>query len=88
MPSQQNRTDAAAETGISATLLKQLSPRERLIAGLLFYEKLTVPETAVILQLPEEAVRLLLMQILSRLAESANSANLPQNQTKPSEIIR
>ncbi|MCB9089961.1 MAG: hypothetical protein H6628_16805 [Calditrichae bacterium] len=88
MPSQQNRTAAAAETGISATHLKQLSPRERLIASLLFYEKLTVPETASILQLPEEAVRLLLMQILSRLADSATAANQPQNRPRPSEIIR
>ena len=59
-----------------------------MIASLLFYEKLTVPETASILQLPEEAVRLLLMQILSRLADSATAANQPQNRPRPSEIIR
>lgn len=88
MPSQQPQTAAAAKPTVSAAQFETLSPRERLIAALLFYEKLTVPETAEILQLPEEALQLLLTQILSRLAESADSARQPKNRTRPSEIIR
>lgn len=88
MPSQQSQTAAAAQATVSAAQLEQLSPQERLIAALLFYEKLTVPETAEIMQLPEEAVRLLLPQILSRLAENADAVRQSQHLTRPSEIVR
>lgn len=88
MPSQQSQTAAAAQPTVSAAQLEQLSPQERLIAALLFYEKLTFPETAEIMQLPEEAVRLLLTQILSRLTENADSVCQSKHLARPSEIIR
>lgn len=88
MPSQQSQTAAAAAPAVSAAQLKALSPQERLIAALLFYEKMSLPEAAEMLQLPEAAVRLLMTQILSRLAESADADNHPKKLTRPSEMMR
>jgi RNA polymerase sigma factor for flagellar operon FliA len=52
-----------------ASIIEQLSPCERLVVTLFFYEKLTLPEISTVLNLPQERSAQLLSSTMVRLRQ-------------------
>jgi predicted transcriptional regulator len=70
-----------AEADLAAAFLTQIDPEERLIAGLFFYEQLTIDEIAIILKQEKSTIFNALNNIFTALLpeESDNKAGVSVN---------
>ncbi len=72
-----------AEADLAAAFLTQIDPDERLIAGLYFYEQLTIDEIGIILKQDKSAILNALNNIFNALLpeEGNNQASVSVNAT-------
>ena len=84
---QEHHSISQAETDMAATALKNVPPSDRLIAGLYFYEGLTIEEIAEILDRPQPKIRQSLTSIFSVLIPDQNVVEARKSGTEVAHIL-
>lgn len=86
MPSRKGGVDKKLNLENVLEALRKLDSEEQLLAGLYFYESLTIEEISLILQKSKQDIRMSLEAILSRVSKPY--AGMERTKTVASEMLR